>query len=132
MKTFIIFSFLIVTLLARNRKHYLVEVEDKNEIIDEKEKNHEDVENDSNHEEKNTDEEKKGPSIQQNKAFQSFGCTDGARCHRRPGKDNCYCQGPDCEIETSLDGREIFAKGRNAVCESKGTPGVTIVTFLLQ
>ena len=49
----------MVTLLARNRKHYLVEIEDKNEIIDEKEKNHEDVENDSNYEEKNTDEGKK-------------------------------------------------------------------------
>ena len=60
MKSFIIFSFLMVTLLARNRKHYLVEVEDKNEIIDEKEKNHKkDEENVFNHEELNTDEEKK-------------------------------------------------------------------------
>ena len=50
----------MVTLLARNRKHYLVEVEDKNEIIDEKEKNHKkDEENVFNHEELNTDEEKK-------------------------------------------------------------------------
>ena len=57
MKTFIIFPFLLVTLLARNRK-YLIEVEDKNEIIDEKEKNHEDVESVSNHEDMNTDEEK--------------------------------------------------------------------------
>ena len=48
----------MVTLLARNRKHYLVEVEDKNEIIDEKEKNHEDVDNVYNYEEMNTDEEK--------------------------------------------------------------------------
>ena len=60
MKSFIIFSFLMVTLLARNRKHYLVEVEDKNEIIDENEKNHKkDEENVFNHEELNTDEEKK-------------------------------------------------------------------------
>ena len=42
---------MIVTLLARNRKHYLVEIEDKNEIIEEKETV-------SNHEEKNTNEEK--------------------------------------------------------------------------
>ena len=57
MRSFIIFSFLIVTLLARNRKH-LLEVEDKNEINDKKEKNHEDVESVSNHEDMNTDEEK--------------------------------------------------------------------------
>ena len=50
----------MVTLLARNRKHYLVEVEDKNEIIDEKEKNHKkDEEIFFNHDELNTDEEKK-------------------------------------------------------------------------
>ena len=65
---------------------------------------------------------------QQNKAFR---CTDRARCHRRPGNENCYCQGPDCEIETSLDGREIFAKGSNAVCNSKGTPGVKSVALIL-
>ena len=60
MKSFIIFSFLLVTLLARNRKHYLVEVEDKNEIIDEMEKNHKkDEEFFFNHDELNTDEEKK-------------------------------------------------------------------------
>ena len=53
MKSFIIFSLLIVTLLARNRKH-LVEVEDKNEINDEKE----DVESVPNYEDMNTDEEK--------------------------------------------------------------------------
>ena len=57
MKFFALFSLLMVTLLARNRKHYLVEVEDKKEIIDEKEKNHEDVESVSNNEE-NTHEEK--------------------------------------------------------------------------
>lgn len=50
----------MVTLLARNRKHYLVEVEDKNEIIDEMEKNHKkDEEFFFNHDELNTDEEKK-------------------------------------------------------------------------
>ena len=40
MNSFMIFLLLLVTLLARNGRHYLVEVEDKNEIIDEKEKNH--------------------------------------------------------------------------------------------
>ena len=57
MRSFIIFSLLIVSLLARNQKH-LVEVDDKNEINDEKEKNHEDVESVANNEEKNTNEEK--------------------------------------------------------------------------
>ena len=60
MKFFTIFLILMVTLFA-SRKHYLVELEDKNEIIDENEKNvlnHE--ENVLNHEEKNA---------QQNKAF---------------------------------------------------------------
>ena len=141
MKFLLIFSLFLVTLLARNRK-YLIELEDENEIIDEKEKNHIDEENLLNHEEKNNDEEKNVKSrkvsqsslssklrkTQQNKAMK---CTHGARCHRRPGNENCYCQGPDCVIETSLDGRTIFAKGRNAVCESKGTPGVTNFTFLL-
>ena len=52
MKLPIIFSLLLVTLLARNRKHYLVEVEDKNEIIDEKEVNlNNEEENSFNHEE---------------------------------------------------------------------------------
>ena len=53
MKFFTIFLILMVTLFA-SRKHYLVEIEDKNEIIDENEKNvlnHE--ENVLNHEEKN-------------------------------------------------------------------------------
>ena len=54
MKFFTIFSLLMVTLLARNRKHYLVEVEDKNEIIDENEENlNNKVENSLNHEDKN-------------------------------------------------------------------------------
>ena len=54
MKFLTIFSLLMVTLLARNRKHYLVEVEDKNEIIDENEENlNNKVENSLNHEDKN-------------------------------------------------------------------------------
>ena len=56
MRSFIIFSLLIVTLLARNRKH-LVEVDDKNEINDKKEQNHEDVESVSSNEENSTNEE---------------------------------------------------------------------------
>ena len=59
MKFLVIFSLLMVTLLARNRK-YLVEVENKNEIIDEKKKNQNDKENVLNYDEKNA---------QQNKAF---------------------------------------------------------------
>ena len=44
----------MVKLLARNRKHYLVEVEDKNEIIDENEENlNNKEENSLNHEDKN-------------------------------------------------------------------------------
>ena len=44
----------MVTLLARNRKHYLVEVEDKNEFIDENEENLNNKEEFSlNHEDKN-------------------------------------------------------------------------------
>ena len=39
MKFLTIFPLLMVTLLARNRKHYLVEVEARNEIIDENEEN---------------------------------------------------------------------------------------------
>ena len=60
MRFFIIISFLVVTLLARNRKHYLIEVEDKNETNDEKEMIHNDEENVENRtEEKNDDEEKR-------------------------------------------------------------------------
>ena len=59
MKSLIVFSLLLVTLFARNGRHFLVEVEDKNEIIDEKEKNHKkDEENVFNHEEKNFYEDK--------------------------------------------------------------------------
>ena len=102
----------MVTLFA-SRKHYLVELEDKNEIDDEKNMNQNDEENVFNG--------------QQNKAFV---CTDKAKCHRRPGNENCCCQGPDCEIETSFDGKDIFAKGKNAVCNSKGTPGMTNFAFI--
>ena len=58
MKFFALFSLLIVTLLARNRKHYLVvEVEDKNEIIDEnKENQNKEKDNTLNHVEENSDE----------------------------------------------------------------------------
>ena len=60
MRFLIIISFLVVTLLARNRKHYLIEVEDKNETNDEKEMIHNDEENVENRtEEKNDDEEKR-------------------------------------------------------------------------
>ena len=40
----------MVTLFARNRKHYLIEVEDKNEIMNEKGKNNNNEENVRNHE----------------------------------------------------------------------------------
>ena len=54
MKFFTLFSLLMATLLARNRKHYLVEVEDKNEFIDENEENQiKEEEKTLNHEEKN-------------------------------------------------------------------------------
>ena len=58
MKFFALFSLLMVTLLARNRKHYLVvEVEDKNEIIDEnKENQNKEKDNTLNHVEENSDE----------------------------------------------------------------------------
>ena len=48
----------MVTLFARNRKHYLIEVEDKNEIMNEKGKNNNNEENVLNHEEKNAAEGK--------------------------------------------------------------------------
>ena len=41
MKFLIKYSLLMVTLFARNRKHYLIEVEDKNEIMNENVLNHE-------------------------------------------------------------------------------------------
>ena len=60
MRFFVIISFLVVTLLARNLKHYLIEVEDKNLTNDEKEMIHNDEENVENRtEEKNDDEEKR-------------------------------------------------------------------------
>ena len=43
----------MVTLFARNRKHYLIEVEDKIEIMNEKGKNNNNDENVLNHEKKN-------------------------------------------------------------------------------
>ena len=59
MRFLVIISLLVVTLLARNRKHYLIEVEDKNETNDEKEMINNDEENVENRtEEKNDDEEK--------------------------------------------------------------------------
>ena len=45
MKILVIFSLLMVAILARSTKHYLIEVEDKNETINEKEKDHYDEEN---------------------------------------------------------------------------------------
>ena len=69
MKFLTIFPLLMVTLLARNRKHYLVEVEDKNEIIDEKDMNEYEEENVFNHEEKNTE---KGKNVKPRKVFKSF------------------------------------------------------------
>ena len=59
----------MVILLARNRKHYLVEVEDKNEIIDEEDMNEYEEENVFNHEEKNTE---KGKNVKHRKVFKSF------------------------------------------------------------
>ena len=41
MKVLVIFSLLMVAILARSTKHYLIELEDKNETIYEKEKNDE-------------------------------------------------------------------------------------------
>ena len=42
MKVFVIFSLLMVAILARSTKHYLIEVEDKKETINEKEINNND------------------------------------------------------------------------------------------
>ena len=47
----------MVTLLARSTKHYLIEVEDKNETFNEKEKDHIDEENVDDYAEKNHNEE---------------------------------------------------------------------------
>ena len=46
----------MVAILARSTKHYLIEVEDKNETINEKEKDHNDEGNVDNQVEKNNDE----------------------------------------------------------------------------
>ena len=141
----------MVTLLARSTKHYLIEVEDKNESINEKEKDHNDegnvVEIKNNDEGRDakprkvlildivtnidSTEPKSLQSVssrhrkrnQQNKAF---ACYAGARCHRSfryRGNAEYYCTGPDCEIDTSLDGKTITCRGKNAVCNSQGTPG---------
>ena len=56
MKVLVIFSLLMVTLMARSTKHYLIELEDKNETFNEKEKDHNDEENVDDHAEKNHDE----------------------------------------------------------------------------
>ena len=56
MKVLVIFSLLMVTLLARSTKHYLIELEDKNETFNEKEKDHNDEGNVDDHAEKNNDE----------------------------------------------------------------------------
>ena len=56
MKVLVILSLLMVTLLARSTKHYLIELEDKNETFNEKEKDHNDEGNVDDHAEKNNDE----------------------------------------------------------------------------
>ena len=56
----------MITLLARNRKHYLVEVVDKNLINEENEKNQKDEENVFNHKNKNIEE---GKSVKPRKDF---------------------------------------------------------------
>ena len=56
MKVLVIFSLLMVTLMARSTKHYLIELEDKNETIYEKEKNHNDKGDFGNHVEMKNDE----------------------------------------------------------------------------
>ena len=54
MKILVIFSFLMVAILARSTKHYLIELEDKNETFNEKEKkDHDDEGNVDNQGEKN-------------------------------------------------------------------------------
>ena len=53
MKVFVIFSLLMVAILARSTKHYLIELEDKNETtINENENNHKNEENFDIHVEK--------------------------------------------------------------------------------
>ena len=70
----------------------------------------------------------RAPSRMQNK---QLSCYDGAHCHRRPfkigGPDKCWCTDPaDCTIDISKDGKQITVRGRNAVCLTKGTPGVVV------
>ena len=53
MKILVIFSLLMVAILARSTKHYLIELEDKNETtINENENNHKNEENFDIHVEK--------------------------------------------------------------------------------
>ena len=56
MKILVIFSLLMVAILARSTKHYLIELEDNNETINEKENDHNDEENVEIQAEKNYDE----------------------------------------------------------------------------
>ena len=56
MKVLVIFSLLMVALLARSTKHYLIELDDNNETINEKENDHNDEGNVDNQAEKNYDE----------------------------------------------------------------------------
>ena len=65
MRFLVIISLLVVTLLARNRKHYLIEVEDKNETNDEKKMIHNDDENVENQTEEKNDAE--GKSVEPRK-----------------------------------------------------------------
>ena len=65
MRFLVVISLLVVTLLARNRKHYLIEVEDKNETNDEKKMIHNDDENVENQTEEKNDAE--GKSVEPRK-----------------------------------------------------------------
>ena len=57
MKVLVIFSLLMVAILARSTKHYLIELEDKNETFNEKEKDHNDEGNVDDYAERNHNEE---------------------------------------------------------------------------
>ena len=65
MRFLVVISLLVVTLFARNRKHYLIEVEDKNETNDEKKMIHNDDENVENQTEEKNDAE--GKSVEPRK-----------------------------------------------------------------
>ena len=67
MRFLVVISLLVVTLLARNRKHYLIEVEDKNETNDEKKMIHNDDENVENQTEEKNDAE--GKSVEPRKVL---------------------------------------------------------------